>query len=551
MARIVAGVEYKAVDGVTPVINKMGSASNTVFKSMVGSARRVGDTLKTVGKASVVLNQTLELGKKAWGALDAVVGSAIRKSMEYRKENDKQSTTLRKFLGDIERLQARVGDALLPVFEGISKVLGPVVEKMSDWVKANRELISGKIIGALTSMARLIVNGIGGAVVYVSRAISGWELIIAGINIVFDKFVYNLMSGMARVAVTLSDAAYAIGDMGLAKSLSEASKGAWEIGQAFKKSGDASAAGMDKTIAKQKEFEKETRAAEAAAIGLIDKIEEAAKVAARTGKSGSDKKTKDEEEAAAARRKIQEENAAFFKMTEDNMAKIHADNLSRRIQLENDAANMRIEIEKRQAEEAQKNLEMRQQQIESMASESSQIITSVMSDVLSGQKTMEKALADMASDMLRRMAQALIEKAIIGITANAAEGASSAAAANAGIPIIGPAVAAAAGATMFALILAMKDKIQGFNAGGLVPGGFGTRDTVPAMLTPGEVVIPAPVVRQYAGMSGGGAGTSNNINISLASMAPPTNRADFRKQVRDTIVPELQRLARNGQLVLA
>jgi hypothetical protein len=36
-----------------------------------------------------------------------------------------------------------------------------------------------------------------------------------------------------------------------------------------------------------------------------------------------------------------------------------------------------------------------------------------------------------------------------------------------------------------------------FNEGGVVPGARTGRDTVPAMLTPGEVVIPEPVVRAY------------------------------------------------------
>jgi phage-related protein len=38
----------------------------------------------------------------------------------------------------------------------------------------------------------------------------------------------------------------------------------------------------------------------------------------------------------------------------------------------------------------------------------------------------------------------------------------------------------------------------GLNQGGILPG-FGRRDTIPAMLTPGEAVVPAPVVRQGIG----------------------------------------------------
>jgi len=47
---------------------------------------------------------------------------------------------------------------------------------------------------------------------------------------------------------------------------------------------------------------------------------------------------------------------------------------------------------------------------------------------------------------------------------------------------------------------------QGYARGGLVPG-FGNRDSVPAMLTPGEVVIPKNVVQHFAG--GGVVGSSS------------------------------------------
>lgn len=69
-------------------------------------------------------------------------------------------------------------------------------------------------------------------------------------------------------------------------------------------------------------------------------------------------------------------------------------------------------------------------------------------------------------------------------------------AALAGIPYVGPFLAIAMAGTILALGASMVKKI-GLADGGVVPGARTHRDTVPAMLTPGEVVIPERVVDAY------------------------------------------------------
>ena len=65
-------------------------------------------------------------------------------------------------------------------------------------------------------------------------------------------------------------------------------------------------------------------------------------------------------------------------------------------------------------------------------------------------------------------------------------------------PILGPVMAGiitSLGATQIAMI--MSSTIKGMWKGGPVTGGSGTKDDVPAMLTRGEYVQPAPAVRYY------------------------------------------------------
>jgi hypothetical protein len=65
----------------------------------------------------------------------------------------------------------------------------------------------------------------------------------------------------------------------------------------------------------------------------------------------------------------------------------------------------------------------------------------------------------------------------------------------AGIPVVGPALGGAAAAAAIVAGTARVNQIRsqkftGFQDGGLVEGGIPGRDSVPAMLTPGEVVVP-------------------------------------------------------------
>jgi hypothetical protein len=91
--------------------------------------------------------------------------------------------------------------------------------------------------------------------------------------------------------------------------------------------------------------------------------------------------------------------------------------------------------------------------------------------------------------------------------------------ATAGIPIIGPVLAPIAGATAFAAVMA-------FNKGGDVPG-FGLGDSVPAMLSPREMVLPSNIADMVRGAANGGntngSGSGNTyaptINAPMASAA--------------------------------
>lgn len=119
----------------------------------------------------------------------------------------------------------------------------------------------------------------------------------------------------------------------------------------------------------------------------------------------------------------------------------------------------------------------------------------------------------------------------------------------AAIPIVGPALGAAAAAAAFAFLIA-------FNRGGLVPGSGPNRDSVPAILTPSEFVIRREAVEKvgpralsYINQTGrlpetGGA-LQLNLNVNGGSTSFAESVRDF---FDDEIVPRFEQAMKDGRI---
>ena len=149
----------------------------------------------------------------------------------------------------------------------------------------------------------------------------------------------------------------------------------------------------------------------------------------------------------------------------------------------------------------------------------------------------------------------MVEQSVMAYAAQAAAGA---AASQAGIPIVGPVLAGVALAATFALV---RGLLSTFNKGGIVPGGGPNKDSVMALLTPGEIVLPrnlsrmlldvagrpASVAANTGGVvqSGGGGFGGITVNMTENVLAPRTP-GQLDKFVADQLVPALSRLKRRG-----
>jgi len=143
--------------------------------------------------------------------------------------------------------------------------------------------------------------------------------------------------------------------------------------------------------------------------------------------------------------------------------------------------------------------------------------------------------------------------------AYAAQAAAAAFASQAGIPIIGPILGAAALSAAFGLV---RGLLATFNTGGIVPGDANgpNRDSVLSLLTPGEIVLPrnlsrmlldvagrpAPAAANTGGVVQAGAGVGGiTVNMTENVLAPRTP-GQLDKFVADQLVPALARLRRRG-----
>lgn len=152
------------------------------------------------------------------------------------------------------------------------------------------------------------------------------------------------------------------------------------------------------------------------------------------------------------------------------------------------------------------------------------VIGDVMAQGARDQITFSQGLEAVGSSMMEMIANAAAQ----AVMAYAAEAAAAAAASQAGIPVIGPFLAAAAMGSMLALVQGLLGSIPHAAAGWTVPGSH-RNDRVPALLEPGERVLTRGEARDF---SGGGSRAGTVVNLTLGSMFSNASRSELQKAAR-------------------
>ena len=392
------------------------------------------------------------------------------------------------------------------------------------------------------------MSGIAKSVLLVTKVWLGWKLVIDGVRLIVNKFFELTLAGIEGTLGGIGRLV-SVFDKDLAASIETARRAAAGLGEEFAMSGDDAADSMQKTAAQIKTTEEAMKNFETTAVAAINRAAAAADKQVGSSIAGT-RRTEEERQMAVERA---EQRAALIvsleERTQSKLAGIEQANFQRRVELTNG-------LIQRDEEAAAKRLELSK----GLANDLGAIAGEVFAEQALGQRTAEEAAVQAAKSVLK-VTLATVRRIII---ARAAQGAASQGAAVAGTGA-GLIVAPAAAAAMFALLSAFVNRLE---HGGIVTGGMPGRDSVPALLTPGEVVIPAPVVRQFAGkpaqtFNQGGFVTAQRggvipttispapttqVNLTLQSLIP-TSTAEAKKAARE-FGRELSKLNQRGMFSL-
>lgn len=478
------GVLITFQEGISDGMKKAGKAATQGTKFIRQGAEKATQAIKSTAIAAAVMNQALELGKKVFEFLRMAVFDTVEVMRGFRSENDKMLKQYDKMAQGAQLLRARLGDILLPILVGMGKAMNQLGGNTEGWLKTNRKLIASGLAEFLFKVANVLNTGIANGVILVAKVFTGWKVLIAGVQIAANTMFELMLKHLAKSLGAFKFLADAVGMDGLAGKLDSAQMAVKGLGDEFANSAEKNKESIQSDMAALDALEKKTKETQASIAGALvvgQKIvaEQIAKSSASSIRFSEDQKIKAQELADLKTHIAQE------------AAQLWAQELQRRDQAEEAAKQKQIA----------RNMELFR---------SVQEYGNIWGDVLVG-------IASGNEDAGKLIIKAGISTAKKLIQAYAFSAAAGSASSQSAIPVVGPALAVTAASTMLALVEAYLSK---FAAGGEVKGGIQGRDSVPALLTPGEIVLPVTMAKQFKQMFGGQAPTQGPLQFAGGGMVP-------------------------------
>lgn len=505
MAREVKfGIVVGAVDkAATTMIAGVGKAANVSSRAVTMMAQSGERSMKLLKGSVVGLNQGLELGIKAWRLLDNTLGGAVRKALEYRSVNDTVTKELDRFGNSVNVLQARFGDALLPILQGVARAMGPVIESATKWVTKNRELIGSKVLEWAMKVSSVLVSGVAQGAILVVKAWSGWKMIIGVVEAAVSKFFSMLATANGAALDGLSRLASALGMESVGDTLGD-------IAQSFHAFSDSAEAASARAI----DGVAATSAEMSVLEGKIGTVEAALKNG--IGRVGVEAQKALAASTVGATTTIEQQRAAI-----DVSAK-HADTWHKRYMSQVEARHGAVKaMSDAQVEQIKKTEEQTAESSKMMVEtgmEFGRVMGATIATIITERKSAEESILAIAATVLDTVL-ATAEKVIMAYAAQAAAGAASS---QSMIPFVGPALAATAAATVFAMVRAYLSQVQGMAKGGVITGGIPGKDSVLIRGMPGERVLTVEQNRMYERLLGmrGNTPASGPVGMAQGGTVP-------------------------------
>lgn len=463
---------------------------------IVSAENKASAVFGAVGKATVVMNQALEIGKKSFETFRFLILDNITAMVEYRGETDKISKQFRDMADDAQFLRATLANVLTPIFLGLRDAINETGNQFIELVNANKQLIATNITTWLADIARIAVDGVATGILFISKAYSGWIELIGIVQFAFEKQFELILTGISKVLEHFAWLASALDD-DLAASLRGVAESAKKMSDNFAESSDASLTKVNEQIVKQREFEETLKRFKTVAIDFVGEAEIAMLDRIAKGWSNVQKHVND------------------------------------------------VTVEIKKTGEVLKEEAIDWQDVhKSVAISIGQNMGNAFSQVAAG-----------AEDAGKIMSSAVVDSAQTAITSYALSSQAAAMFSQAGIPIAGPFLAITAGTLIFGLIKALMSDLPKAALGGVISSGTSGRDDVGVLVQRGEGVLrtgqTAAIMRLADSLeqTGGGRG-SVNINFAPRIDALDLPTPERRKKMLLSLATDLESLVDDGLLRL-
>lgn len=458
-------------DTASAALGAAGEGAAKTLDSVRDAAAKTGRAFEIMGNIASGLNAGLEIAKKGFELFRTAILDTVTTALEFRDANDPVIKQFDDMKRSVELLRARLGDVLIPVLQAVALAFQPILEGNDQWLRSNRKLIASGIIDFLGKTATLLTKGVAASMLLVSKAWTGWQLIIEGVKEANAAMFGVIIRGIELTIKGMRLLAEITGT--ISPELRAAEEAAAFFAEGFEDAANDSANEMFRI-----------QAAQAALEAATEKTAKAVEDAIRGAVVGGQKIVRESIEGTT--KSIEEQNVAAAAL--DVAQKERDVQALERLKEFQRALNEAAEQSKLREEDAFKLSAELQARREALAGRVADSFGEATTKIIQGFAEQGEAGEDAAERIGKATISGVLD--IIGaLTAEAAAAILTRAIEALPFPagIIVGTVAAAGIVATFAAIRASVT--QGFAEGGFVRGGTPGRDSVPILAQEGEFVM--------------------------------------------------------------
>mgnify|MGYP003654908381 CR=1 FL=1 len=153
------GITVFVKDKVTKAVKGMalaGKGLNKVFSAFANVGKAFGASL-------VVANQGLELLSKGWRLVSNQIKGSVSAAIELRGKTDPLVKRFKSLGSAVKGIRATFGTAFLSAVTAIGDAFRPVLKQAKNWMEENRAMIALKIVDTIFDIANALINGVAEA----------------------------------------------------------------------------------------------------------------------------------------------------------------------------------------------------------------------------------------------------------------------------------------------------------------------------------------------------------------------------------------------------